>query len=207
MSPRLRSRRSGIGHRIGLRIRRFVYRRLIHRLGRRAIRRVMERTVRRIRHRIHRRMAGLASSLRKRLGWRSAGTRSAKSLRRAGSKALVSRLGPAYAPSVRIAVAGMAIAGLLVAVLGVVHVARRQQVIRMGYELTRATEELSQMQEENRRLRLEKATLTNPERIRWLAESLGMTQPGPDQIRVLSGSQAGQPAGRESRGVEEPHVQ
>ena len=90
-----------------------------------------------------------------------------------------------YAPPVRIAVAGMIIAAMVASVLGIAHVARRQQVIGLGYELSRATEELSRQQEENRRLRLEKATLTNPERIRVLAQSLGMTQPGPDQIRVL----------------------
>ncbi|MEM9493617.1 MAG: cell division protein FtsL [Myxococcota bacterium] len=90
------------------------------------------------------------------------------------------------APSVRIAVTGMVIAAIIVAILGMAHVERRQQVIRLGYQLSKAIEELSQQQEENRRLRLEKATLTNPERIGRLAESLGMTQPGPDQIRIIS---------------------
>ncbi len=89
------------------------------------------------------------------------------------------------APPVRIAVIGMAVFALVLLTLGIAHVARRQQVIRLGYELSKATEELSRREEENRRLRLEKATLTNPDRIRRLAESLGMTQPGPAQIRVV----------------------
>lgn len=86
---------------------------------------------------------------------------------------------------VKIAVMGMSILALVLMILGIAHVDRRQQIIRYGYELSRATEELASRQEENRRLRLEKATLTNPERIRNLAESLGMTQPGPEQIRII----------------------
>lgn len=89
------------------------------------------------------------------------------------------------AAPVRIAVAGMAIAAALVMILGIAHVNRRQQVIRIGYELSKATERHTRLQQENRRLRLEKAALTNPERIRRLAESLGMQQPGPSQIRVI----------------------
>ncbi len=86
---------------------------------------------------------------------------------------------------VRIAVVGMAIAAAIVMILGIAHVNRRQQVIHIGYELSRATEELTRLQDNNRRLRLEKSALTNPERIRRLAESLGMSQPGSSQIRVI----------------------
>lgn len=89
------------------------------------------------------------------------------------------------APPVRIAVIGMVVLALVLVTLGMAHVARRQQVIRYGYELSRALDELAREQEENRRLRLEKSTLTNPERIRRLAESLGMSPPGSDQIRVI----------------------
>ena len=89
------------------------------------------------------------------------------------------------APRVRIAVVAMAIFCLLIVGLGIAHVNRRQEVIQLGYDLSRATDQLSRMQEENRRLRLEKSALTNPERIRRLAKSLGMSQPGPSQIRVI----------------------
>lgn len=89
------------------------------------------------------------------------------------------------APPVKIAVMGMAILALVLMVLGMAHVARRQEIIRYGYELSKATDELARQQEDNRRLRLERSTLTSPERIRSMAESLGMTQPGPDQIRVI----------------------
>lgn len=89
------------------------------------------------------------------------------------------------APPVRIAVAGMVIFATVAALLGTAHVARRQEVIQLGYQLSRATEALGREQEENRRLRLEKSILTNPARIQRLAESLGMQQPGPDQLRVI----------------------
>ena len=89
------------------------------------------------------------------------------------------------APPVRIAVVAMAIFGILVMGLGIAHVNRRQEVVRLGYELSRAIDELSKAQEENRRLRLEKSALTNPERIRRLATALGMGPPGPEQIRVI----------------------
>ncbi|WP_428262633.1 cell division protein FtsL [Haliangium sp.] len=97
------------------------------------------------------------------------------------------------APSVKIAVAGMVVFALLVAGLGVAHVARRQEVIQLGYQLAKATDDLAREQEENRRLRLEKSILTNPARIRHLAESLGMTPPGPDQIRVVRAPAAPSP--------------
>lgn len=89
------------------------------------------------------------------------------------------------APPVKIAVAGMAVLALVAMLLGVAHVARRQEVVQLGYQLARATQELADNQEENRRLRLEKSILTNPARIRRLAASLGLTQPGPEQIRVI----------------------
>jgi cell division protein FtsL len=90
------------------------------------------------------------------------------------------------APTVKVAVGGMVVFATAAAIIGIAHVGRRQQVIQLGYQLSRATEALEREQEENRRLRLEKSILTNPARIEQLAESLGMTQPGPDQIRVIS---------------------
>lgn len=89
------------------------------------------------------------------------------------------------APPVKIAVAGLVIGAMLLMILGIAHVARQKQIIRIGYQLSKATEELSRNQEENRRLRMEKSALTSPERIQALAEGLGMKQPGPEQIRVI----------------------
>lgn len=99
------------------------------------------------------------------------------------------------APRVRIAVAAMAIFAMLVMGLGIAHVNRRQEVIRLGYLLSKASDELTRRQEENRRLRLEKSALTNPERIRRVAESLGMSQPGPAQIRIIAAPSGPAPSG------------
>jgi len=77
------------------------------------------------------------------------------------------------------------VAGLVTA-LGVGHVARRQQVIRLSYQLTDAVTELRRLEEEDRRLRLERSVLTNPARIERLALAMGMTPPGSGQVRVVS---------------------
>lgn len=89
------------------------------------------------------------------------------------------------APPVKIAVAGLVIGAMLLMLLGIAHVARQKQIITIGYQLSKATEELSRNQEANRRLRMEKSALTSPERIQALAKGLGMKQPGPEQIRVV----------------------
>ncbi|GAB4565931.1 MAG: hypothetical protein Tsb0020_17180 [Haliangiales bacterium] len=86
---------------------------------------------------------------------------------------------------VKIAVVGMSLFATVIVLLGIAHVARRQEVIQLGYDLSKAIEALTDEQEENRRLRLEKSILTNPERIRRLAAQLGMAPPGPEQIRVV----------------------
>jgi len=88
-------------------------------------------------------------------------------------------------PTLRAAVVCMLIAAATATALGVSHVARRQQVIRLGYELSEAITELRQLEEENRRLRLEKSVLTNPERVELLARAMGMTQPTSGQFRVI----------------------
>jgi cell division protein FtsL len=69
--------------------------------------------------------------------------------------------------------------------LGLRHVGQRREVVRLGYELSTATVELRRLDEEARRLRLEKSVLTSPDRIEHLATELGLVQPVPDQIRVV----------------------
>jgi cell division protein FtsL len=85
----------------------------------------------------------------------------------------------------RVAVVCMMMLAAVAIALGVGHVSRRQEVIKVGYELGRAMSELTAQQEENRRLRLERSVLTNPERIRTLAETRGMQQPTQGQVRVV----------------------
>ena len=90
------------------------------------------------------------------------------------------------APTMRIAIVYLLSVAVLLLGIGIIHVHRRHTAVRLGYELNRTTEELRDVREENRQLRLEKSTLTTPERIRHLAEILGMTQPSLDQIRVVT---------------------
>ena len=80
---------------------------------------------------------------------------------------------------------GLVVLAALVAALGIRHVADRRERVRLGYELSAANAELRSTSEENRRLRLEKSVLTDPDRIERLAANLGMVRPGSDQIRVV----------------------
>ena len=78
----------------------------------------------------------------------------------------------------------------LLAAIGLVAIGSRKIAgehhrIRLGYELTRARAELREVEEENRRLRLEYSLLVSPERIRPLARALGMRVAGPGEIRVI----------------------
>lgn len=89
------------------------------------------------------------------------------------------------APSVRLVVIALVLAAALVTAVGVIRVSRQHEVLRLGFELSRRTEQLSRLNESRRRLELELATLAAPDRIRRLAVQLGMTQVSPDRIRVL----------------------
>lgn len=90
------------------------------------------------------------------------------------------------APSVRAMTIAMVIAAVLVTAAGVIRVARQHEVLRLGFELSRRSEQLGRLQEDRRRLELELATLTAPDRIRRLATQLGMAPVSPDRIRVIS---------------------
>lgn len=85
----------------------------------------------------------------------------------------------------RLAVAGLVVLAVVSTAIGVRHVADRRDVVRVGYALSSATAELRRLEEDNRRLRLERSVLTSPARIERLAVGLGMARPGADQIRVV----------------------
>jgi len=86
----------------------------------------------------------------------------------------------------KLAIVAMLLAAGSVALLGIIHVRDRHNVIRLGYKLTKANSQLRKLQEENRRLRLEKSVLTNPGRIQRLAKDRGMAPPATGQVRVIS---------------------
>jgi len=101
------------------------------------------------------------------------------------------RFAPVRAVSARVAshphLAVLALVGLtaLLTALGLRQVGHRRELMRLGYELSAATAELRRLDEESRRLRLEKSVLTGPARIEELAAHLGLVHPAPEQIRVV----------------------
>jgi cell division protein FtsL len=89
------------------------------------------------------------------------------------------------ATSVRSVVIALVVAAALLTTAGVIRVSRQHEVLRLGFELARRSEQLGRLQEDRRRLDLELATLAAPDRIRRLANQLGMAPVSPDRIRVV----------------------
>ncbi|RMH44042.1 MAG: hypothetical protein D6689_03520 [Deltaproteobacteria bacterium] len=94
------------------------------------------------------------------------------------------RTPPAPAAPRRVAVATMLIVAAAALALALAHIRRQHEMVRLGYELARETARLQRLEEENRRLRLERSMLRHPDRIERRALSLGMRRPAPAQIRV-----------------------
>lgn len=89
------------------------------------------------------------------------------------------------APPVRAVVITMVLAAALVTAIGVIRVTRQHEVLRLGFQLSRTSEQVSRLHETRRQLELELATLSAPDRIRRLATRLGMAPVSPDRIRVV----------------------
>jgi len=89
------------------------------------------------------------------------------------------------AAPVRSIVIAMVLFAVMLTGVGVVRVTRQHDVLRLGYQLDRETEHVRRLRETKRRLEVELATLTAPERIRRLATQLGMTPVTPDRIRIV----------------------
>jgi cell division protein FtsL len=94
---------------------------------------------------------------------------------------------PARAPagSHKLALALLLLVAAAATALGLSHVARRHQAVRLGYELATETSRLHELEEENRRLRLERSMLRHPDRLEEFAESARLAPPRPDQLRVV----------------------
>jgi cell division protein FtsL len=90
------------------------------------------------------------------------------------------------AASVRSVVIAMIIVAVTLTGVGVVRVSRQHEVLRLGYQLAKRSDDVKSLKEARRRLELERATLTAPDRIRRLATELGMTPVAPDRIRVIT---------------------
>lgn len=82
----------------------------------------------------------------------------------------------------------LAIAVLALSLIGVVllHVWLRLQVVHMGYALATTSKLQSQLEQENRELKVELATLTAPDRLEAMARRrLGLRPPEKGQVIVL----------------------
>ncbi len=70
--------------------------------------------------------------------------------------------------------------------LALAHVWSRLQVVHLGYVLATTSKLHGQLEQENRELKLELATLTSPDRLQALARSrLGLREPEQGQVVVL----------------------
>jgi cell division protein FtsL len=75
-------------------------------------------------------------------------------------------------------------AGLIALVL--IHVWLRLQVVHTGYVLSTTSKLQGRLEQENRELKIELATLTSPERLESLAQQrLGLRAPEKGQVIVL----------------------
>ncbi|MGN6732218.1 MAG: cell division protein FtsL [Candidatus Binatia bacterium] len=80
------------------------------------------------------------------------------------------------------------VAGLALVLVGVVlvHVWLRLQVVKTGYVLATATKLQARLEQENRELQIELATLTSPDRLESSARRrLGLVPPEKGQVIVL----------------------
>lgn len=84
----------------------------------------------------------------------------------------------------RVAVCAMALAAGFAAFLAIGEINRHHRLVEMSYELSGLRDELQVIENDNRRLRLERSLLLSPGRIERLATELGMVRPGPTQIRT-----------------------
>lgn len=89
------------------------------------------------------------------------------------------------AASVRSMVIALVVLACVLTGLGVVRVTRQHEVLRLGYQLDREAERVRRLEETRRRLQVERATLTAPDRIKRLGTQLGMTTVAPDRIRIV----------------------
>ncbi len=95
--------------------------------------------------------------------------------------------------SVRLVVIVMVALAAALTTVGVIRVSRQHEVLSLGYKLSKRNEQVKQLAEVRRRLELECATLTAPDRIRRFATQLGMTPVAPDRIRIVTADVAGAP--------------
>ena len=76
--------------------------------------------------------------------------------------------------------------GLGLVAMALLHVWLRLQVVHLGYVLSTTSKLQGQLEQENRELKVELATLTSPQRLEAMARSrLGMIEPERAQVVIL----------------------
>jgi len=78
-------------------------------------------------------------------------------------------------------------------VLVMVYVWQHFSAIEIGYHVETQKQQVEQLREENRQLRLSEAQLTDPERIDKIAKQLGLDAPQPGQVVRPDGSDVNAP--------------
>lgn len=79
-----------------------------------------------------------------------------------------------------------AVLGVALVAMALLHVWLRLQVVHLGYVLSTISKLQSQLEQENRELKVELATLTSPARLEAMARArLGMAEPQRSQVVVL----------------------
>ncbi len=78
-------------------------------------------------------------------------------------------------------------------VLVMVYVWQHFSAIEIGYHVETQKQQVEQLREENRQLRLTEAQLTDPERIDKIAKQLGLDAPQPGQVIRPDGSDVNAP--------------
>ena len=76
--------------------------------------------------------------------------------------------------------------GVGLVALALLHVWLRLQVVHLGYVLSTTSKLQSQLEQENRELKVELATLTSPDRLEAMSRlRLGMVEPERGQVVIL----------------------
>jgi cell division protein FtsL len=79
-------------------------------------------------------------------------------------------------------------------VLVMVYVWQHFSAIEIGYHVEAQKQQVEQLREENRQLRLSEAQLTDPGRIDRIAKQLGLSEPEPGQVVRPEGGDPNAPA-------------
>jgi cell division protein FtsL len=100
--------------------------------------------------------------------------------------------GDGSAASMRTIIIALVSLAVALTTVGIVRVTHQHEVLRLGFDLSRKSDQVRQLREARRQLELEHSTLTSPDRIRHLATQLGMQPVAPDRIRIAHPNQTAQ---------------